>query len=150
VTGFVGFLSGDISGLFKSGSEAWSVAPTVTWPGLDIGGARARLKAEQARGDQSLAQYDQTVLAAIEELENALVSYRQRQLQLASLAQQVEASRGAANLARIRYREGSIDFLVLLDAERTRLTAEDALTVAQTAADTDIVTLYKVLGGGWG
>jgi multidrug efflux system outer membrane protein len=149
VTGFVGLLSGDVSSLFKGGSEAWSVAPSVTWPGLDLGGARARLRAQQARGDQSLAAYDQTVLRAIEELENALVSYRQRQLQLASLARQVEASRSAADLARIRYREGSIDFLVLLDAERTRLGAEDALTVARTAAETDIVALYKVLGGGW-
>jgi multidrug efflux system outer membrane protein len=149
VSGFIGFLSGDISGLFKSGSEAWSVSPSVSWPGLDIGGARARLKAQKARGDQSLAVYDQTVLRAVEELENALVAYRQRQLQLASLARQVDASRSAADLARIRYKEGSIDFLVLLDAERTRLQAEDALTAAQTAAETDIVTLYKVLGGGW-
>ncbi len=55
-----------------------------------------------------------------------LVAYRQQQLQIASLVQQVEASRSAAALARIRYKEGSIDFLVLLDAERTRLGAEDA------------------------
>jgi multidrug efflux system outer membrane protein len=150
VTGFVGLLSGDISALFKGGSQAWSVAPTLTWPGLDLGGARARLKAQAARGDERLAAYDLTVLRAIEELENALVSYRERQVQIASLARQVDASRNAASLARIRYREGGADFLVLLDAERTRLSAEDALVAAETAADADIVNLYKVLGGGWG
>jgi multidrug efflux system outer membrane protein len=150
VTGFVGLLSGDISTLFTKGSEAWAVAPSVTWPALDFGGAHARLKAQQARGDVALATYDQTVLRAIEDLENALTAYRQQQLQIVSLAQQVRSSRSAANLARVRYREGSIDFLVLLDAERTRLAAEDALTVAQTAANTDVVAIYKALGGGWG
>jgi multidrug efflux system outer membrane protein len=149
VTGFVGLLSGDLSKLFSHGSQAWAVAPQVTWPALDIGGAHARLKAQQARQDEVLADYDQTVLTAVEDLENALTAYRQQQLRIVSLAQQVEASRSAANLARVRYKEGSIDFLVLLDAERTRLAAEDALTLAQTAANTDIVALYKALGGGW-
>jgi multidrug efflux system outer membrane protein len=149
VTGFIGLLSGDVSTLFSSGSQAWSVSPAVTWPALDMGGAHARLVAERARGDVSLAQYDQTVLRAIEDLENALVEYRQQQVQIVSLAQQVEASRNAASLARIRYKEGSTDFLVLLDAERTRLTAEDALTVAQTNANTGVVAIYKALGGGW-
>ena len=59
------------------------------------------------------------------------------------------ASRSAASLARVRYKEGSIDFLVLLDAERTRLAAEDALTEAETGSNTDIVAIYKALGGGW-
>jgi multidrug efflux system outer membrane protein len=150
VTGFIGLLSGDVSTLFSRGADAWSVAPSITWPALDMGGARARLRAQQARGDVSLATYDQTVLRAIEDLENALAAYRQQQLQIVSLAQQVRSSRAAAGLARIRYKEGSTDFLVLLDAERTRLTAEDALTVAQTAANTDVVAIYKALGGGWG
>ncbi len=150
VTGFVGLLSGDVSSLFSHGSDAWAVAPSVTWPALDMGGAHARLRAQQARGDAALAAYDQTVLAAIEDLENALVSYRQQQLQIVSLAQQVQSSRSAAALARVRYKEGSIDFLVLLDAERTGLAAEDALTLAQTAANTDVVAIYKALGGGWG
>ena len=150
VTGFIGLLSGDVSTLFSHGAEAWSVGPSVTWPALDMGGARARLRAQEARGDSALATYDQTVLRAIEDLQNALVSYRQQQLQIVSLARQVEASRGAAGLARVRYKEGGLDFLVLLDAERTRLAAEDALTVAQTAANTDVVAIYKALGGGWG
>jgi len=147
VTGFVGFLSGDVSSLFKGGSRAWAVSPTVTWPGLDLGGAHARLKAQEARGDESLAAYDQTVLRAIEDLQNALVAYRERQLQVVSLSQQVAASRRAADLAHIRYKEGRIDFLRVLDAERTRLQAEDSLTQAQTDANVDVVSIYKALGG---
>jgi multidrug efflux system outer membrane protein len=147
VTGFVGFLSGDLSSLFKSGSQAWAVSPTLTWPGLDFGGARARLRAQQARGDESLALYDQTVLRAVEDLQNALVAYRERQVQVVSLTQQVAASRRAADLAHIRYKEGRIDFLRVLDAERTRLGAEDDLAQAQTAANVDVVSIYKALGG---
>jgi outer membrane protein, multidrug efflux system len=150
VTGFVGLLSGDVSSLFKTGGEAWAVSPTVTWPAFDLGGARARLRAQQARGDESLALYDQTVLRAIEDLQNALVAYHQRQSQVASLSQQVDASRHAADLAHVRYKEGSIDFLRVLDAERTRLEAEDSLTQAETAANIDVVTLYKALGGAFG
>lgn len=149
VTGFVGFLSGSSSTFGNSASQAWSVAPSVSWPALDLGGAHARLKAAEARGDASLAAYDQTVLRALEDLENALVSYRQQQAQLKSLADQSAASRRAAELARIQYREGGIDFLVLLDAERTLLTAEDALSVAETGVNTNVVAIYKALGGGW-
>jgi multidrug efflux system outer membrane protein len=149
VTGFVGLLSGDVSTLFSHGSQAWAVSPQITWPALDLGSVHARLRAQSAKQDEALATYDQTVLQAIEDLENALTAYRQEQLRITSLAQQVEASRNAADLARIRYKEGSIDFLVLLDAERTRLAAEDDLTAAQTEANTDIVSIYKALGGGW-
>ncbi|WP_426043478.1 efflux transporter outer membrane subunit [Caulobacter sp. DWR3-1-2] len=149
VTGFIGFLSGSAGGFGNSASKAWSVAPTVSWPPLDLGGAHQRLKAAQARNDASLAIYDQTVLGALEDLENALVGYRQQQAQLVSLTNQAAASRRAAELARIQYKEGGIDFLVLLDAERTLLAAEDSLTVAETGVNTNVVAIYKALGGGW-
>jgi multidrug efflux system outer membrane protein len=149
VTGFIGFLSGSASGFGNSASQAWSVAPSVSWPALDLGGAHQRLKAQEARSDAALANYDQTVLAALEDLENALVGYRQQQAQLVSLSNQAAASRRAAELARIQYKEGGIDFLVLLDAERTLLAAEDSLTVAETGVNTNVVAIYKALGGGW-
>ena len=147
VTGFVGLLSGDVSALFRSGASAWAVASSVTWPAFDLGGVRARLRAQEARGDESLAAYRQTVLGAIEDLQDALTTYKQRQAEVASLAAQVNASRRAAELARTRFRAGDIDFLRVLDADRVRLQAEDALTAAQTAANTDVVAVYKALGG---
>lgn len=147
VTGFVGLLSGNVSSLFGRGSEAWAVSPVVTWPGLDLGGARARLHAQEARADIARAQYEQTVLGAIEDLQNALVAYGQQQAEVVSRAAQVNASRRAAQLAHARYQEGSIEYLRVLDAERTRLGAEDALTQAKTAANTDVVAVYKALGG---
>jgi len=87
------------------------------------------------------------VLRAVEDLQNALVAYRERQSQVVSLSQQVAASRRAADLAHIRYKEGRIDFLRVLDAERTRLDAEDGLAAARTAANVDVVAIYKALGG---
>jgi len=149
VTGFIGLLTGNVSGLFANASKAWAVSPTVTWPGLDLGSAEAKLRAQKAQADESLADYNQTVLGAIEDLQNSLVTYSQTQTEITSLARQVDASTRAADLARIRYKEGAIDFLVLLDAERTQLQAEDALAVAQTDANTGVVGVYKALGGGW-
>ena len=148
VTGFIGLLSGDVGSLFHGSSEAWAISPSVTWPAFDFGGARARLRAQKAKGEESLAAYHQTVLRAIEDLNDAVVAYGQRQSQVARLAEQVDAARKASDLARIRYREGSIDFLRVLDADRSRLEAEDDLTQAQTASNTDVVAIYKALGGG--
>jgi multidrug efflux system outer membrane protein len=77
------------------------------------------------------------------------VGYAQQQARLRSLTERAAASRRAAELARIRYREGATDFLVLLDAERTLLDAEDAASTAETAVNTQVVAVYKALGGGW-
>jgi multidrug efflux system outer membrane protein len=149
VIGFVGLLSGNVSNIFKGSAEAWSVSPSVTWPAFDLGGARARLRAQQARGDASLATYDKTVLQAVEDLQNALIAYSQQQSRIVSLSAQLDASQKAANLAHIRYKEGDIDFLRVLDADRNQLAAQDALTAAETGANTDVVAIYKALGGGW-
>lgn len=149
VTGFIGFLSGDLSALGGDSSRMWSVAPAVSWPGFDIGGARARLKMQEARGDAALAAYQKVALQAVEDLETSLFAYAQTQARVKSLADRAGASRRAAELARVRYREGATDFLTLLDAERTLLDAEDAESAAITELNTSVVAVYKALGGGW-
>jgi outer membrane protein, multidrug efflux system len=149
VSGFVGFVTGDVDQLGESAAEAWSVTPVLSWAAFDLGSVRARLRASEARADGALAFYEQTVLRALEETENAFVAYAQNQERLAALARQAAASGRAAELARIRYREGAIDFLRLLDAERTVLEAEDAVALAQTELNTSVVAIYKALGGGW-
>ena len=89
------------------------------------------------------------MLLALEESENAFSDYAKRQQRLVSLVRQAEASRAAADQAAIRYREGTVDFLVLLDAERERLAAEDAQASAEVELYSGIVAIYKALGGGW-
>ena len=84
---------------------------------------------------------------ALEETENALVSYREEQQRLVRLAEQARESGRAASIARVRYREGAADFLALLDAERSQLQAEDAVAQAEANVFTSVIALYKALGG---
>ena len=151
VAGFVGFLSGDVGRLFSTTSgnnaRAWSVTPTVSWAAFDLGSVRARLRASEAQSDAAAANYEKVVLTALEDTENSFVAYSARQTQLKSLTEQAQASRRAAELADAQYREGVADFLVLLDAQRTQLDAEDSVAQAETSVNVSVVAIYKALGG---
>ena len=89
------------------------------------------------------------MLRALEETENAFVTYGSHRQRLEAVVEQATASRTAAELARIQYREGALDFLRLLDAERTLLQAEDEVAAAETNLNSSVVLIYKALGGGW-
>ncbi|WP_068826983.1 efflux transporter outer membrane subunit [Pseudomonas sp. BMS12] len=149
LSGFLGFTAGRGSQLGAADARAWGVAPTITWAAFDLGSVRARLRGAKADADGALASYEQQVLLALEESENAFSDYSKRQQRLVSLVRQSEASRAAAEQAGVRYREGTVDFLVLLDAERERLAAEDAQAQAEVELYRGIVAIYKALGGGW-
>jgi multidrug efflux system outer membrane protein len=147
LSGFVGFIAGDAGELGESASRAWSATPVLSWAGFD--GARARLAAAEARTDGALAAYERTVLRALEETENAFVTHAQSRERLAAVVAEATASRRAAELARVQYREGALDFLRLLDAERTVLQAEDAVAGAEADLNSSVVLIYQALGGGW-
>jgi multidrug efflux system outer membrane protein len=147
LSGFLGFVAGRGNLFGKSESAAWAVTPALSWAAFDLGSARARLRGAEAGTREVLARFDQTVLSALEETENALVSFREDQERLVKLVDQARESARAASIARVRYREGAVDFLALLDAERTELQAEDAVAQAEAAVFTSVVKLYKALGG---
>jgi multidrug efflux system outer membrane protein len=147
LSGFLGFVAGRGNLFGKSESAAWAVTPALSWAAFDLGSARARLRGAEAGTREVLARFEQTVLAALEETENALVGFREDQDRLVKLVDQARESGRAASIARVRYREGAVDFLALLDAERTELQAEDAVAQAEAAVFTSIVKLYKTLGG---
>lgn len=147
LSGFLGLLAGRGNVFGRADSAAWSVTPALSWAGLDLGGARARLRGSEAATVEAAVQYEQTVLLALEEVENALVRYREQQQRLVSLLEQARESRRAADIARVRYREGVSDFLTLLDAERTQLQAEDAVAQAEAGVFTGLIAVYKGLGG---
>ena len=149
LSGFLGFTAGRGSQLGSSAARAWGVAPSISWAAFDLGSVRARLRGAEAEADGALSQYEQQVLLALEESANAFSDYAKRQQRLVSMVRQAEASRAAADQAAIRYREGTVDFLVLLDAERERLAAEDAQASAEVELYSGIVAIYKALGGGW-
>ncbi|RXT94094.1 RND transporter, partial [Pseudomonas syringae] len=125
LSGFLGFTAGRGSQIGSSAARAWSLGPSITWAAFDLGSVRAQIRSADADAEGALANYEQQVLLALEESENAFSDYDKRQQRLVSLMRQSDASRSAARLASVQYREGTADFLVLLDAERERLAAED-------------------------
>jgi len=148
ISGFLGLLAGRGSGFFNvSDSRAWAVTPALSWAAFDIGSARARLRGAEGATRESIAEFEQVVLRAIEETENALVNYREEQERLVRLADQARESTRAATIARTRYQAGVVDFLALLDAERTQLQAEDAVAQAEAGVFTSVIAVYKALGG---
>jgi multidrug efflux system outer membrane protein len=149
LSGFLGFTAGRGSQIGSSAARAWGLGPSITWAAFDLGSVRARIRGANAEAEGALATYEQQVLLALEESENAFSDYGKRQQRLLSLIKQSESSRAAADLATIQYKEGSVDYLILLDAERERLNAEDAQALGETEQYRAIVAIYKALGGGW-
>lgn len=147
--GFVGFLAGRSNDFGSPATRAWSVAPSIRWDGLNVQRVRSGVKASEARADEALANYQRTVLRALEDVDNALVGYNQQRERVQHLVEQAEQSRHAASLARARYEAGAADYLELLDAERTQLAAEDQLAAAEADVNLQAIALYKALGGGW-
>jgi len=148
-TGNFGYQSDDTSSLGRSGTRAYLIAPGISWAAFDLGRVEARISGAKARNDVALASYEQTVLKALEETENALVTHARARDRLAHAGDAASASATAARLARTRYEGGIVDFLEVLDAERTQLEAEDQLARSRTDAATSLIAVYKALGGGW-
>jgi multidrug efflux system outer membrane protein len=147
LSGVLGLLAGRGNIFATADSHQWAVTPALQWSAFDLGSARARLRGAQGATREALAEYDQTMLLALEETETALVSYRERQERLVRLTDEVRESARAASIARVRYREGVADFLSLLDAERTALQAEDGAAQAEADVFTAVVGLYRAVGG---
>jgi multidrug efflux system outer membrane protein len=148
-TGSAGYVATDRNGLGDPGSDAFVLAPGITWAIFDLGHVQARIGASQARRDGALLRYEQTVLQALEETENSLVTHARARDKLVHDEAALKASSTAADLARVRYENGASDFLQVLDAERTLLESEDRLARSRTEAATSLIAVYKSLGGGW-
>jgi NodT family efflux transporter outer membrane factor (OMF) lipoprotein len=147
--GLLGTQAVHTDSLFEHGSETHLVALGIDWSFLDFGRVRARLAAAHANADGELARYEQTVLRAIEETENALVRYDEARRQDVQLAQAAVDSSNAARLAHVRYEAGAIGFFEVLDAERSNLQAEDAAASQRAQSYADLIGVYQALAGGW-
>ncbi|WNV05728.1 efflux transporter outer membrane subunit [Candidatus Methylospira mobilis] len=147
--GVMSLEAGALMGLGSAGSTAYSLGPSLRWEFLNIGRVHARIVGAEAHAEANLARYQQVVLNALEETENALVNYRNLRIRMEQLKLAASDSLEATELARLRYREGVSDFLNLLDAERRLLEDQDRLANSQTSAAAALATLYKALGGGW-
>ena len=147
--GALGTMAFETGGLFQSGSRTSLAALGIDWSFLDVGRVRARIAASQADAAGSLAQYQQTVLLALEDTENALVRYAKTRDEDEQLGRAAHDSEQAAALARTRYRAGAIELYEVLDAEHNVLIAQYAFVDSRMRSATAAVALYQALAGGW-
>ena len=149
LSGVFGVQSISASDWFSAPSRFWSIGPTIRWPLFDAGRIRANIEVRNARQEQTLTAYEKTVLTAFEDVENALVSYAKEQVRYRSLMDAVTANRRALAMADELYKNGLIDFLNVLDSQRALYSAESNVAQSEGAMATNLVALYKALGGGW-
>jgi len=149
LTGTAGRQATQLHDLTLGAGNFFSAGPGISLPLFTGGRIRSNIDVQTSRQRQALIGYQSTVLNALEEVENALVSYSQEQERRDRLNEAVSHSQLAVDLATEQYRAGLVDFLSVLDAQRDLYANEDQLVQSQTTVTTNLVGLYRALGGGW-
>jgi multidrug efflux system outer membrane protein len=134
-----------------STSDSWvlSGGPRISWAIFDAGAIRQNIKVQSALHEQALIQYESTILGALEEVENALVAYMDERSKLDNLRQAERAAQTAVELAQHKYESGLTDFSDVLEAQRSLLSFQDQTAQSNGTVTSNLVRLYKALGGGW-
>ena len=149
LTTTLGTVSSEFSGLFDSGSKAWSFAPSITLPIFDAGRNRATLDSAKAGREIAVAQYEKSIQTAFREVADALAGRATLGEQVRAQRAQAEAEAVRFRLSDMRYRNGIASALDLLDAQRSLYTAQQSAVTTRLLQLQNQVTLYKTLGGGW-
>jgi multidrug efflux system outer membrane protein len=149
LAGSFGLSASDVTRIDKWTSNFWSWGPTITWPIFAGGRILWNIKVQNALQEQALLTYEKTVLTALKDVETALVAYAKEQEHRKSLSKAVVNNRKAVDLAMKLYIAGKTDFLNVLTAQLNLFTSEDALVQSTRTVDTNLIALYKALGGGW-
>ncbi len=147
--GSLGLSALTLGGLGHAAAVASTLLAGVSLPVWDGGAARAQVQAQRAALDQARSAYRGAVLAALKDVEGALVALRDDRERHARLQQAAEAATAAATLSRHRFSAGLVDFQTVLDTQRSQLATQDSLASVQAELSADQVRLYKALGGGW-
>jgi len=147
--GTIGLESLSSGDFLEWASRTWSIGPGVSWNIFHGGAIRQNIEVQTARQEQALIKYEAAVLSAQEEVENVLVAYAKEQIRRESLAKAATAAQRAAIVAQDQYQAGLVDFNNVLDAQRSLLILQDELDQSNGAVITNLVRLYKALGGGW-
>ena len=149
LNGSVGLESLDEGSFFKTGSRYFALGPSVSWPVFTAGSVRANIEVQNALQEQALAAYELAVLESVRELRDALEDYAREFDRLEALGKAAAAARAAVAIAQDQYKNGLADFNGVLDAQRSLLTFEEAVTLSEGAVTTHLIRAYKALGGGW-
>jgi NodT family efflux transporter outer membrane factor (OMF) lipoprotein len=139
----------DLDDLFESGSEAWGLGPAFRWNLFDGGRVRGLIQVEEARTEQALHRYENTVLLALEDVENAMVAYTQESERRDALARSVTASQESVDLVVTLYKTGLTDFQNVLDMQRALFQQQDLFAQSEGDVVNNLIRIYKALGGGW-
>ncbi|MGK5041767.1 efflux transporter outer membrane subunit [Janthinobacterium sp. GB1R12] len=146
--GFLGFFALRGSGVFDGGARAFEMAPSVSYPAFRLGSVKARLRGTQAEAQGALAHYEQTMLLAQEDVENAITQLAENQARLASLLESARHGNAALGIASTRYAGGAGSYQAVLENQRTLYDIRREALLAETASYIDAIALYKALG--WG
>ena len=130
-------------------SSYTAIGPTIRWPIFDAGRIRANIAVQNARQEQALIQYEQAVLNSLKDVENALVAYSGERTTRTALARAVDSDQRSSDIAGELYAKGLVPFLNVLDSQRSLFQSQDQLAQSDLRAATDLVALFKALGGGW-
>lgn len=149
LTGTFGFSSLKTSDFFDSSSKVYGIGPSLSWNIFDMGKIRQQIAVQDARTEQALHSYEQTVRNAVKEIEDRLRGYHEQRARMAALEHSVQASRETVEMSARLYKDGLTDFQNVLDSQRSLLEAESALDVARGNTGIQLVGLYKALAGGW-
>ena len=141
--------AGEFGDVFKSSAFGGTIGPSLRWNVLNYGRLLNNIRVQDARFQQLVATYQQTVLQANEEAENAIVAYLHFTDQIEVLEESVQQAREAERVGQVKYREGEIDFNRLFTVQQLLLNQQDLLAVARGNAAQSLVDLYRALGGGW-
>jgi multidrug efflux system outer membrane protein len=149
LSGSIGLEALSLSNLPSSGTWSLSGGPRITWAIFKGGAIRQNIEVQSALQEQALIQYEATILGALEEVENALVAYAEVQQRRQSLSEATQAAQKAVDLAQHKYQAGLTDFNNVLDAQRSLLSFQEQLAQSEGTVTSNLVRLYKALGGGW-
>ena len=147
LTASVGVASEDLGGLFSN--RAWQFAPRITLPIFDAGSNQANLELSQANRDIAVAAYERSIQTAFREVADSLAGRATLGEQLRAQQAQAQAEATRFRLADLRFQNGASSYLDVLEAQRALFQSQQAVVVVQAAQQQNLVTLYKVLGGGW-
>jgi multidrug efflux system outer membrane protein len=149
LTGSLGLQGERAGSLTKRDNYFWSFGPSISWPLFDAGRIRANIRVQEASQEEALLAYRATILLALQEVEDSLVAFANEQERRQSLIKSVEANRKAVELSTALYSRGLVEFLNVLNAQRSLFSSEDALAQSDRTVVTNLIALYKALGGGW-
>jgi multidrug efflux system outer membrane protein len=149
LTGSLGTSGGQFKNLGNWNFGFWSIGPSVSWPIFSAGSIRSQIHVQDAIQEQAVISYEAAVLGSLRDVESALVAYLQEQQHREALQEAVIANRKAVDLATQLYSQGQTDFLNVTTAQRSLFGSEDALVRSDTTVATNLIALYKALGGGW-